>query len=221
MQYLIQMENNMKNKKIILLLGIVLLAVVGIMTNLIVAWLTDTGVTGPTEFTIGEVSYTLDGSFIPEESVVVPGQQLIALDTDGETLKKFTLTNNSTVGSELRFKIEVIHEVDEGDDQDWIEYLTITYGSGWTLADGYYYYRGTEATPEGDPATKHIIPAKDGDALVLDVITSIIIDGTKVGNAFQSLVFSITITFEAKQADYVTWAELGGIDFETGLAITP
>ena len=46
------------------------------------------------------------------------------------------------------------------------------------------------------------------------------LNGYVVGNDDSGKTIKITITFYAKQADYVTWAALGSFDFTTGLAQT-
>ena len=43
------------------------------------------------------------------------------------------------------------------------------------------------------------------------------LNGYKVGNEYSGKTITITITFYAKQADYVTWEALGSFSFESGL----
>lgn len=191
----------MKNKKIVLL-SILLFLMVGITSALITAWLTDTENTGSTTFEVGDISYTWSGEMIDNSTKIVPGQELIAAT--------FTLQNASTVSSELRIFVTIEGEyIDETEIEDAISYFSITFGSNWTqyATDGKYYY-GSYATPTevevgSDPIT---------------VVTSLMLDGSKVGNAFSKANFTITLTFEAKQKMHVNWEQLGSIDFETGLA---
>lgn len=191
----------MKSKGLILTLALGLVLVIGVTATLIAAWLTDTDTTDDTVFTVGDIQYTWAGAVITD-TYVVPGQNLI-----GTT---YTLTNGSNVGSELRVKVTAVSS-HTGYTTDALSLLTITLAEDWSeLTSGYYYYQGVEAT-EG----KYIIVAGTQE---LDVLTSIIIDGAQVGNSFSGETFTITFTFEAKQADYVTWAELATVDFETGLA---
>ena len=44
------------------------------------------------------------------------------------------------------------------------------------------------------------------------------LNGYTVGNEHSGKTVTITITFYAKQAEYVTWDELGTVNFTTGLA---
>lgn len=193
----------MKSKGLILTLALGLVLVIGVTATLISAWLTDTDTTDDTVFTVGDIQYTWAGAVIAD-TYVVPGQNLI-----GTT---YTLTNGSNVGSELRVKVTAVSS-HIGYTTDALELLDIDLATGWSaLTSGYYYYQGTSATQSGD---KWIIAA---GTQALDVLTSIIIDGAQVGNSFSGKTFTITFTFEAKQADYVTWAELATVDFETGLA---
>ncbi len=47
-----------------------------------------------------------------------------------------------------------------------------------------------------------------------------ILNGWTVGNEYKNAEFKVTLVFEAKQEEYVTWEQLGTaeIDFTTGLA---
>ena len=178
----------MKKKSIVILLELLLLAVVGVTTTIISAWLTDTDTTGEKTFTVGEVSFTLTGDI--KTGVVVPGEELVTT--------AFSLSNASTITTELRVKMDVFQG-----ETDSTNLFIFSPDSSWEKdEDGYYYYDGSIAT----------------DTTTIVFLSSLKLDGSKVGNDYASDVFTITFTFEAKQKDYVTWEELGSTSFETGLA---
>lgn len=191
----------MGKKKFIVILALLFLAIAALTANLIVAWLTDTAQTGPTEFQLGDVEFTWDGAV--SQDLVVPGENIVATD--------YTLVNASTIRTELRFKIEIYSEYLDGDGSD---YVILTIDDGWVLeTDGFYYYRGSDTVVE--EGKYKILPETE----TITVITGIELDGSKVGNDFSSSSFTITLVFEAKQSDYVDWDTLGqsNIDFSTGL----
>lgn len=193
----------MGKKKFIAILALLFLAIAALTANLIVAWLTDTAQTGPTEFQLGDVEFTWAGAV--SQDLVVPGENIVATH--------YTLVNKSTIRTELRFKIEIYSEYlgDDGSD-----YVILTIDDGWFLErDGFYYYRGSDTVFEEEEGKYKILPETE----TITVITGIELDGSKVGNDFSSSSFTITLVFEAKQSDYVDWDTLGqsNIDFSTGL----
>lgn len=193
-----------KKNKIIILSSLIIVMVVAltyVVTN-IGAWLTDQKDTGDVTITVGEVSYVLSGnpfSGIGENDFVVPGQNL-AKDND------LTIKNNSNVASNLRIKIEFTY-----DNADAMEYVSlITLGSDWTSLKGEFYYLENEDEEAGR------IEANEFTSEI-DIITHLVLDGAKVGNDFSNKQFTIKITFQAKQADHLTWEDAGSLDFTTGL----
>ncbi|VEU83332.1 hypothetical protein [Acholeplasma hippikon] len=186
----------MKNKKLLMLiLGLVL--ALGVTTTGILAWLTDTKTTTPIEFTVGEVKYTWN-SGTTKTTPVVPGENVLS--------SSFSLTNGSTVTSELRMIISVMYDTNV----DGLSLVDLTLGSNWVLDNGYYYYRvGNEV--DG----KYPIPTTTTSISVLEGLS---LKGSLVGNNFIGKTFIISITFQAKQNDYATWTDLGSINFATGLA---
>lgn len=186
----------MKTKKVWIFAGLLLITLV-IFTGGIFAWLTDTKATSPTNFTVGDVSYNWTaGAF--KTTNVVPGENVV--------VTPFNLTNTSNVNSELRIKIEI----KDASDVDATSLVVYTLGTGWVLdnLDGYYYYR--VGTPVG--TTYPIIPTTN-----IDVLSGLSLNGALVGNDYVGEVFTVSIVFQAKQAEYVVWADLGTINFATGL----
>lgn len=204
----------MKKKGLIIILSLVLVGIIATSIPIIRAWLTDTEKTPDVSFTVGDVEFAFGGKFISDVDVIVPGQDLIS--------SPFTLTNESNVGTELRFFIAItyldnIDGVDTTVDAFDLAIVDIdSTNNKWVLSDGYYYYRETGVVDSTSEVGKHII-TKDKATSGIEVLSSIKLDGAKVGNSFTGKVFSIVITFEAKQSQYVTWAEMGSIDFTAGI----
>lgn len=189
----------MKKSVYILIILIALLIVSGVSTTL--AWLTDTSSSEQT-FTMGSVSYTLN--FTKTEDVIVPGQNL--LDT-------FSITNNSNVDSHIRFSI-TIDDLNESstldttlgaESTDSPIIYKLSENSGISYEDGYFYY-GSKSSPT-DITT----------SLVITPLSSLSFNGEVVGNDYSNHEFRVTIVLQAKQAEYVTWNDLGSISFETGI----
>ncbi len=65
----------MGKKKFIAILTLLFLAIAALTANLIVAWLTDTATTGPTDFTLGDVSFEWSGAV--STNYVVPGENVV------------------------------------------------------------------------------------------------------------------------------------------------
>ena len=186
----------MKKKRLwILIIG--LASAVGLVTGGILAWLTDTKTTPTQTFTVGDVTYDWTaGAFVT--GPVVPGQNVIATP--------YNLTKTSNVDSELRLEITITY----GASIDATSLVVYTLDSNWDLeTDDYYYYRAVAEVAGKYP----IAPSTN-----VNVITGLSLDGGLVGNDFSGVEFTVTITFYAKQSNYVTWAQLGSINFTTGLA---
>lgn len=198
----------MKNKKIVFL-SLGLLLIVTTLVVSIAAWLTDTGTTGDTTFTVGDVSYTLSGGF-KETSPIVPGHELVTTE--------FALTNSSTVDSELRVKVDVTRKQGSNEPAEITDFSSIfstegikpgahfSLAEGWTLnaGDNYWYYSIAESS---------VIAPNDQ---VISLLQTLMFDGYKVGNEYANDVFNFKLTFQAKQADYIDWSDLGTVDFELG-----
>lgn len=191
-------------KKKIIFLSVGILFVVATLVVAIAAWLTDTASTDETEFTIGDVTFVFDGSLIETNDPIVPGQQLV---TEGG----IKLLNESTVSTELRVLVTVT--VDGSPVTDLSSIFTtgsigdgFSLASGWTLnGDGYWYYSVSGSS---------VITTSVEEIALL---SSLKLDGSKVGNDYATKPLTIQFTFQAKQAEYVTWAELGEIDFDLGI----
>ena len=170
----------------------------------IYAYYFDQKETGSVELTLGEVSFTWNGSLVT--GFVMPSQELI--DT------AFSLSNASTVPTELRFSV-VVSTTELGTVNIEDIFSTYTFATGWVLeTDGYYYYRGldTDSTSE---AGKFKIPTS---VLTIPVLTSLKLDGSVIRNEHVGATVSISLTFQAKQGPFINWETLGSTnyDFSTG-----
>lgn len=187
----------MKKGKFTILI-ILLLAMIGLTSGFIAAWLTDTKTTPQTTFTVGDVEFTWNGATIPTTAPIVPGQNLIATP--------YYLANTSTVDSELRVQIIATYTLaGETESEDAIHlFSNLSLMSGWNYDsdDLKWYYSSTIAPTD----------------TTVNVIDKLILDGWQVGNSFSKAELKIQFVFEAKQKDYVTWEELGtaGFNFTTG-----
>lgn len=200
------------NKKLIVFLVVCIVVLLGTATGITFAWLTSTG-SGTIEYTVGDVSYTVTGQ-VAQNTTIVPGQNLE---------NSFQITNNSNVATNLRVSISVdvagwtIGEVGTQDAPNVTDHIVVSANTtGWELVTEnnvmYFYYGSKNSTNDG---------AEDLAAGVSPTtfpFSEFKLNGYVVGNDDSGKTIKITITFYAKQADYVTWAELGSFDFTTGLA---
>ena len=199
----------MKNRKNLLLV-VLLLVVVAVATASTYAWLTSTGSANGGTYTVGDVSYTISAP-ANANGIVVPGQPLSGP----------TITNQSNVASNLRVKFSVSVNMTNAStptaDANWkigtaaTDHLQMTLNdTNWKAGtDGYYYY-GALTDDEVATGAEDIQTSK---TTIESIFTNLVINGAVVGNAYSGAVVTITITFEAKQAEYVQWSELTSQSF--------
>lgn len=201
----------MKNRKNLLLV-VLLLVVVAVATASTYAWLTDTESSGDLSYEVGEVAYDV-ASTLTSADTVVPGQEL----------GNFTITNKSNVKTHVRVSFSVSVELADGTTPTWTvgtkedsdHILLKQTDSKWELTDGYYYYGDGVADTKG---SADILPVTAGASVSLDpLFNSIVINGKIVGNEAAGATINIKITFYAKQAEYVTWENIGSIDWTKGI----
>ena len=203
-----------KKSLLILLVGVLaLLVVTGIGTTY--AWLTDQGESSTISYEVGDVSYQIAITKAENAGdIVVPGQSL----TD------ISIKNKSNIITQLRVQMTV-----KCGDETWTvgeysadplnktDHILITKGTGWTsLTGGYYYYGDADSTK----AAANIPVSTDitNGVEIADLWTKLEINGWKVGNTYSGKTITVILKFQAKQAEYVTWADMGSVSFETGLA---
>lgn len=167
------------------------------------------------EIGVGDITYTLTGAFIADDTLIVPGQELV--------LTPFVLDNNSSVDSQIRMKItylgyvwngvevvpQVLTYVSSEDD-----FLFVTVGSGFVVTGDYWYYTDDPLILGPD----YVLEPETG---VFTLLSSVYLNGATTNIDFADEVVWIRITVEVKQADNVTWSELVDIDFATGEPLIP
>lgn len=186
------------------LLSLSMILTLTLLATTIYAYYFDQKDTGSVDLTLGEVSFTWTGSLITD--FVMPGQELV--DTT------FTLNNQSTVETELRFSVTASTSLLGTVDIEDI-FSTYVFDSDWVLeVDGYYYYRGLDTDSTSEPG-KYKIPT---NVLQIPVLSSLQLDGYAIRNEHVGQTVSITLTFQAKQGPFIDWATLGSTnyDFSTG-----
>lgn len=191
-------------KKIILLSTLIVLLLTGLVATT-VAWLTDTA-SSTTTFVMGDVSYECEFN-IDSERTVVPGEPLFSSDA-------ITITNKSTVKTNLRAKISITDGINDGTDL-----VSIVLNGDWKIeTDGYWYYLGKPTDLSDRSADIKAVTNTTGENIPFDINMSF--DGSAVGNSYSGTTFTVTITLEGKQAEYVLWESMVDIDFTTGLGKT-
>lgn len=200
------------NKKLIVVLMICLIALLGASVGVTYAWLTSTG-SDTIEYTVGDVSYTITGE-VDDSTVIVPGQNLTS---------SFEIENKSNVYTNLRVSVSTsmegwtIGEAGTTDAPNTTDHILVAVNSeGWELVtenNVMYFYYGQKAD-SGVAGKEDLAPSTAPNAFPFSEFK---LNGYKVGNEYSGNTITITITFYAKQADYVTWEALGSFSFETGL----
>ncbi|HHU55147.1 MAG TPA: hypothetical protein GXZ48_00455 [Acholeplasmataceae bacterium] len=181
----------MKKKVICGILIVLLVFALSLTAKTIKAWLYDTKNTEQVSFTLGKVQYTLEGSL--SDDFVVPGENIVS--------SPYKLSNLSTITTQLRIKVIIISDSQDG--SNLVESISLS--ENWALEnDGYYYYQ--------DDENSIIFP--DNNSIV--VLESLVLDGNVVNNNYSGKSVGLKLVFEAKQADYVTWEELGNININVG-----
>ena len=199
----------MKNRKNLLLV-VLLLVVVAVATASTYAWLTDTKSAEAISYTVGDVSYTIEKTNAPAGTYVVPGQ----------ALGNIVIKNKSNVKTNVRVQLTVTVSdgstwtvgEDEEDDEVLLKHPTT---NSWTFdeTDKCYYYGGKDVA-----AGEIAVSTNTTDGVALNpLIESLVINGKLVGNDYSGKTITIVATFYAKQADHVTWAEIGSINWTNGI----
>lgn len=205
-------------KRSISLLGIasvLLMSMSVILVGYTFAWFAKTVLVPKGELSVGDITYSLTGAFIADDTLIVPGQELIQTP--------FVLDNNSSIRSQIRMKItylgyvwngfEVVPEV-----QTYVssedDFLFATVGPGFVVTGDYWYFTDNPAILGPD----YILDPNTG---IFTLLTSVYLNGATTNIDFADEVVWIRITVEVKQADNVAWSELVNIDFSTGQPITP
>ena len=205
------------NKKIILGLSVLLVALFALIGGASYAWLTSTGTEDLNTYTVGEVKFKITAT--ETTGLVVPGQPLFS---------NVSITNTSSVTSHLRVSFSVSAKdanvnslnwsigSDAANDEILIDATAV---SGWEkqretrkddsnndiIVELFYY--GTKAAPTNIAAN---------GAVTLN-FSGLKLNGNLVGNDHSGATVIVTVNFEAKQAEYVTWEQLASINFSKGI----
>ena len=135
------------NKKIVIALSLILVALIAASSVVTYAWLTSTGSSDSIKYKVGEINYTITGPQVADNTFVVPGQQ-IASD--------FVIKNSSNIATNLRVQftitVDVTNAVNPSAPKDWTigsnnstDELILTLNTNWVLdTDGYLYYGGKD-----------------------------------------------------------------------------
>lgn len=199
------------NKKIVLVLSLILLVLIGAFTTITYAWLTSTGSSDSIDYKVGNIDYTITGPAVEENTFVVPGQT-IASD--------FTIVNKSNIDTNLKVQFTVTVDVTSaknpqaastftiGDSDD--DHLLLTLNSDWVLGDdGFLYFGAIDVETLEDVIAANTNPSSP--------IVGLKLNGDLIGNDYSGAVITIEATFYAKQDAYVTWENLGSINWSTGI----
>ena len=199
------------NKKIVIALSLILVALIAASSVVTYAWLTSTGSSDSIKYKVGDINYTITGPQVADNTYVVPGQQ-IASD--------FVITNSSNIATNLRVQftitVDVTNAVNPSAPKDWTigsntstDELILTLNTNWVLdTDGYLYYGGKDL--EADD----VIEASTNPS---SPIAGLQLNGALIGNDYSGAVITVQATFYAKQDAYIKWSEMGSIDWTTGI----
>lgn len=201
-------------------------------------------------FKTGNIGYTLVGSFDSElissedgEKVLIQPEVELLAELEGnykytdmpENLKMY-LSNTSLVNTQLRFKVTYTYfDFDAKQTKDFVydgaedSPFVVGLADGWQFVaqdsnpeqseegrvGGYFYY-GNE---------NEFIPSVTEGTQYLPLFTSLRYSGENSdfrANLYDNTTtFKVTVTFQAKQADYVNWATIGEVGFEAAPYVEP
>jgi len=176
------------------------------------AWFTQQESAANLTFTAGEVNYEVEE--VTSSATVVPGDYVLE--------DALQVVNKSTIKTNVRFQITcTVDGLACNVGPDNTDQIKITLPSNPVVvedADGWFYYLAKDAGDASDDVA--IATSSTEDTLTLIPNEGLQINGAVVGNDYMNKAITITITFQAKQADHLTWADAAStsIDFETGLA---
>ena len=199
------------NKKIVIALSLILVALIAASSVVTYAWLTSTGSSDSIKYKVGDINYTITGPQVADNTYVVPGQQ-IASD--------FVITNSSNIATNLRVQftitVDVTNAVNPSAPKDWTigsntstDELILTLNTNWVLdTDGYLYYGGK------DKEADDVIEASTNPSSPIEGLQ---LNGDLIGNDYSGAVITVQATFYAKQDAYIKWSEMGSINWTTGI----
>ena len=194
-----------KQSTILLLLTALFILVVSIAT-ITYAWFVEVKRTGAVYFKTGEVVYLItDDCFknkLIDDQIIVPGQDLVENDP-------IYILNESTLSSNLRVRGYVTingvkYDLNNSSTDEIIEVFDALWEYDTTSKCWYAKENNTEKTFDAVTVSS---TGKNNETI--NLITSIKLNGNKIGNAVESKDVSITLMFQGKQANYAEWVDLG------------
>lgn len=153
---------------------------------------------------VGDLRYTLSGSFITPATIVAPGDELIDVG--------FSVDNSSPIASRIRVQItyttwDNVEGVPTSATATYAggstEALAVTFASGFVYSDGYWYITDTSHELAPDSGTQSLV-------------TSVYYDGDNTDIDYQAQDVTVTLIIQVSQADNVSWTDLASYDFSTG-----
>ncbi len=224
----------MKNKIICLVLSLVFIAgVFGV--NGTYAWFPSYGEGAGGvlhNFQSGNMGYTLVGDFADNTASIEPLQNLVKEDTS------FYLINNSAIDTQVRVKVSYTYFDAAGNRLEALSSFVSTSDNGapfvaelatdsdsktyWQYndADEYFYYTDTSEAEDGTAATTDVIKglAEGTEQQIIPLFSAMYYSGKNSVLPSKSFAenntFTVKLSFQAKQAEHVTWKDLGDISFE-------
>jgi hypothetical protein len=199
------------NKKIVIALSLILVALIAASSVVTYAWLTSKGSSDSINYKVGEINYTITGPQVADNTFVVPGDKIAS---------NFVITNGSNIDTNLRVKFTVTIDVTNAKKPDastnWTigsdkttNQLILSVNSEWVLdTDGFLYYGGKDLEAED------LIAATTNPS---SPIAGLQLNGDLIGNDYSGAVITIQATFYAKQDAYIEWKDMGSIDWKTGI----
>lgn len=199
------------NKKIVIALSLILVALIAASSVVTYAWLTSTGSSDSIKYKVGDINYTITGPQVDADTFVVPGQQIAS---------GFVITNSSNIATNLRVQftitVDVTNAVNPSAPKDWTigsntstDELILTLNTNWVLdTDGYLYYGGK------DKEADDVIEASTNPSSPIEGLQ---LNGDLIGNDYSGAVITVQATFYAKQDAYIKWSEMGSINWTTGI----
>jgi hypothetical protein len=199
------------NKKIVIALSLILVALIAASSVVTYAWLTSTGSSDSIKYKVGDINYTITGPQVAADTFVVPGDKIAS---------NFVITNGSNIATNLRVQftitVDVTNAVNPSAPKDWTigsnnstDELILTLNTNWVLdTDGFLYYGGK------DKEADDVIEASTNPSSPIEGLQ---LNGDLIGNDYSGAVITVQATFYAKQDAYIKWSEMGSINWTTGI----
>lgn len=184
-------------KKRIVILAILSVVVVLLLIQSSYAWFATVDDTDSITLSSGEVNIEapLLENYLIDKEFIVPGEELL------DNNKVYSITNESSIDIELRFKVFVSSTSGDIEITDDNTNLIISPSNNWVYKNNYWYYE-TEDTS--------VITS---DVTEINIFQSLKFNGLYYGNSSKLQDYTIKFVFQAKQHKFVTWTNIGEITY--------